>query len=108
MARLRQRAQNVVGDNTGVSYVVGNIGADLDSGEVDGDGVDAMRLIFGDLVDVGELIAEGGASIVSSALGSVMLGRNDPVSSCLSLFVQGVATGVLMERARWERGNDAS
>lgn len=73
-------------------------------GDMTGDGAPSTRLIYGDLFDIGDMMADGGSSMVLMALQSVARGQQ-PMSVLASILIQGVGLGVLMERARWERGS---
>lgn len=64
-----------------------------------------MRGAYGDLFDVTELLDEGGMYLVQAFLRDIARGYRDPTSALASLLFQGTAIGVLMERARWERGS---
>jgi hypothetical protein len=74
----------------------------VDAGATSGDGANVMRRIHGDLVDTGEFVdvAVGWAHPLVSAMAR---GAVDPVSALVSLSIQAVAFGALMERQRWER-----
>lgn len=84
----------------GHGYVLGDVTVGED--DIEGEGRPVALLIYGDLFDVGDLLADGGEMIVRNSLKAAML-SGDLLSSLASCLVQGVALGVLMERARWEK-----
>lgn len=96
--RDRADASNADRDWKG-SAELGNIL--VGSGRLSGD-KSATLMVYGDLVDVADLM-ESGVLIVKSAMLSMVEGKQDLFSGLASMLIQGVATGVLMERARWER-----
>lgn len=71
-----------------------------------GEGVDPLLRAYGDLFDPGELLAEGGMSLILKTIVGIAQ-TSDPRSEMATLFMQAAALGVLMERARWEK-RDAS
>jgi hypothetical protein len=81
----------------------GSLTLDAQTGTFSGDAVDAFRCAYGDLFLMDELFAEGGHSLISHGIRVLMGGDEDLYSVLASLMMQSMATGVLMERARWER-----
>lgn len=70
-----------------------------------GPGGDAMRLMWGDLLDVEEFMLEFGVPAVRDAMGEAIRSQ-DPFSVMCSIVAQTGALAVLMERQRWEAQRD--
>lgn len=91
---------------------VDNVGSDgllEDAGEVtftahgpEGDGAEVFRIVYGDLFDPRELLL-GAISMLEGFVNDLGESDREIRGTLTSLFMQGVGTGVLMERARWER-----
>lgn len=100
---LDQRARAVQSDEDPSVVNLGSLEYHRGTGALRGEAVPSTLAVFGDLFDLGELLTQGGARVIDTSLVDIVSGANDPVSALASLYAQGVATGVLMERARWER-----
>jgi len=70
------------------------------SGEIRG-GEDAVRGVYGDLFDIGEMAAVA-ESPVQKFIEDIAFGVA-PDAALRSMYMLAVAHGVLMERARWQR-----
>lgn len=86
----------------GGTFNLGQASVDRRTGEMLSDDMVTVGGVYGDLFDVGELIASA-VSVCEMFLVDIAAGRRDPVSAMLSLYLQASGTGVLMERKRWER-----
>lgn len=86
----------------GDAMYTGPISVKVQTGEMGGD-VDPLRKAYGDLFDPGEVLAEGGVDLALRTIVDIGVHGHDPIAGMLSAYMQGVALGVLMERARWER-----
>lgn len=60
--------------------------------------------VYGDLFDVGEMTLSA-LSVCNLFLADIATGRRDPIEALVSLYLQAAGKGVLIERARWERGD---
>lgn len=101
--RMDARAAATLVEQRPHFHHAGNLTLDAETGSFSGDALDAFRCAYGDLFLMDELFAEGGHSLVAHGIG-VLMGEDEDLYSVLaSLMMQSVATGVLMERARWER-----
>lgn len=76
----------------------GDIKVNAWTGVAEGEGMDIYRRAYGDLFELGELVAAG--SGVIRAFKDLVDAGDDVASVLFSLYLQAVATGVLMERAR--------
>lgn len=96
------RSEIVIGRTSDV-VDVGDLAINLTSGETSGTGLDAYRKVYGDLFDLGEMMATSTPLIQNFMLS--LLTSEDPMGVMTSLFLQGAGMGVMMERQRWtERG----
>lgn len=81
---------------------VGDLEVNLRTGEVSGDGIDVYRPVYGDLFEIGEMLQMG--LRITDLFEEIAEANPDELRHVLiSLYLQAVGTGVLMERARWER-----
>lgn len=98
----RAEALGIERDDVGV---VGDLQLLSDGNEtaVTGAAVDPLRRIYGDLFDVAEAM-EIGAPVVHELIADLVAGEIDLQSGLGSMFFQGLALGVMMERQRWQRG----
>lgn len=71
-------------------------------GGLDGPGAQAMLRVYGDLFDPGEALTAGGFGLCKAFIQDIAAGGTDPFDAMASLWFQGLALGVLMERERWE------
>jgi hypothetical protein len=62
----------------------------------------AIHAVYSDLFDIGETVATS-ASMCDMFIVDIALGRRDPMSALVSLFLMAKGNGVLEERARWTR-----
>ena len=100
MMNARSEARGMRGEKP---ISAGTVFVDFEAGSVALNQADTLLSVYGDLFDVAELLQEGGAMMVRNYLHDIVTGDHDPLSALSSLLFQGVAIGVLMERARWER-----
>lgn len=98
---INARAVAAVDEVAPGHHLVGLI--DMRDGELTGDGLDGFRRVYGDLFDISETIEYGGTDLVFASLEKIDRGVMDPFSALMSLFLQATATGVIMERQRWEK-----
>jgi hypothetical protein len=101
--RMDARAAATLVEQRPHFHHAGNLTLDAETGAFSGDAVDAFRRAYGDLFLMDELFVDGGHSLVSHGINVFMGGSEDLYSVLASLMMQSMATGVLMERARWER-----
>lgn len=73
---------------------------------MDGEGALSMRMVYGDLFEIPELMREGGASLAHRYVNEMLSGESDLFSSLVTMYLQGCGLGVLMERRRWEHRED--
>lgn len=69
-----------------------------------GSAADVFRHVYGDLFDIDDLV-NGGADALAVASIEVVMRGSDLFSVFMSTILEAVAIGVLMERARWEKGS---
>jgi hypothetical protein len=76
----------------------------LGTGAVDDDqGLASHRLVYGDLLMVDE-VAIGNRGLVAQLAAEIFSGQVTTLDALMTVALQSTAVGVLMERARWERG----
>ena len=100
---MDQRARATMAERKKHIHDAGRINFDPETQQFSGGGATIYRLVYGDLFDFGELLTEGGASLIKHAIATMAEPDEDDLSVLISLVSQAVAIGVLMERARWQR-----
>lgn len=81
---------------------VGDLHIDATTGRVTGDGLGVYRPVYGDLFEIGETLLA--SMMVTDLFERIAVEQPEEIKHILvSLYLQAVGTGVLMERARWER-----
>jgi len=93
---LDARLRAVAGENEVLTVAVNPL-----SGQVHGEGEQAVRSVYGDLFDLHD-VAEYAEGPVHYFLADIA-GGVAPDRALRSMFLLAVAQGVMMERARWER-----
>jgi hypothetical protein len=96
---MDRRAELVIG-RTNVIEDVGGLEINTRTAEATGDGMDAYRKVFGDLFDLGDTVAVTW-DLVAGFI-EQLARTEDPQGVLMSLFLQGVGLGVMMERQRWQ------
>lgn len=93
------RLNSAVGSEPGDPPVqIGDV--NVSGGELDGEGAPTLRMMYGDLLDVGETLTDAGADVIHYATELIESGRSDLRSELANVFLQGAGLGVLMERGR--------
>jgi hypothetical protein len=107
MAAMNERSRIALGVTSDQPTVIlGSLSGSRSSG-LSGSALESLRLSYGDLFDIGELLIEGGAGAVEHFGVLVRAGQISLEAALASVLLQGVGTGVLMERARWEKRDAA-
>jgi hypothetical protein len=96
------RMRAVAGEPDTVTFNIAQANISRQTGEVSSTDNMALGAVYGDLVDVGEVVLMC-EPVVSAFLVDIATGRRDPVSAMVSLYLQATGVGVLVERARWQR-----
>lgn len=100
---MDERACAAIGERKQHIHDAGTMTYNPETARFSGGAIDLFRLVYGDLFDFEELLAEGGASLLRHAVATMRQDGEDEMSVLISLLTQSVAVGVLMERARAER-----
>ena len=99
-ARMRAAAENIT---EGETFDVGLVSVNRKTRDTN-DMEFGIRGVYGDLFDVGEMIASA-AGLIEMFIADIATGRRDVMSACVSMYLMAAGQGVLIERGRWERGD---
>jgi hypothetical protein len=99
---LNARMEASVQFEAGESFDIGMILVDRRTGETGNNPEFSVHAIYGDLFDVGEMLATS-AGVTEMFIADIATGRRDVMSAMLSLYLMAAGHGVLLERARWEK-----
>lgn len=96
------RMRAISGDDESVTFNISSADVSLKTGEMRSTNPQGIGGVYGDLFDVGELVALS-ASICAAFMVDIATERRDPMSALVSVYLQAAGIGVLIERARWQR-----
>lgn len=103
MRAMDERTHAVFPDSGAGPVHAGDVGSG--TSRLDGPGGEAMRLMWGDLLDIEEFMQQFGVPAVRSSMDEAIRSM-DPFSAICSLVAQTAALAALMERQRWEAQRD--
>lgn len=96
------RMHAIAGDIESVTFNIASASVSRKTGELRSNDVQSIGGVYGDLFDVGELVALS-AGVCEAFILDIATDRRDPMSAMVSIYLQAAGVGVLMERERWLR-----